>query len=1104
MKKIYLLFLLLTTFLGAKAFDVTFSVDMNGTGLSDVSINGTFNGWCGYCSPMTDANADGIWEITIPLTAGSYEYKFTATSGGSWENLAPGSSCTVTNFGFTNRSLTVSADATLPTVCWQSCVSCNLAPPSYNVTFQVDMNNVTGFTTPTVNGSFDGWCGSCHPLTDANADGVWETTLSLPAGTYEYKFAYDNWAGQETLIAGTSCTVTNSGYTNRNVTVAADATLPAVCWGSCVACSVVPPTYTVTFQVNMQNQTGFTTPEVNGTFNSWCGNCNPLTDANADGIWETTLTLQAGTYEYKFSADGWGTQEELTAGSSCTVSNNGYTNRALNLNANTTLDVVCWGLCTNCAPPTYPVTFQVDMANQTGFATPEVNGTFNGWCGNCNPMTDANADGVWETTLDLPAGTYEYKFTADAWGSQENLTAGSSCTVTNSGYTNRALTVGAAAQTLPVVCWASCTTCAAPTYDVTFKVDMQNVTGFTTPEINGTFNGWCGNCTPMTDANADGVWEVTIALLPGTYEYKFSADGWGIQENLTAGSSCTVTNFGYTNRALTVGTTSEVLSTVCWNTCSACAVGTPGCTTSTAVNYNAAATIEDESCLYATQFNVDMNCAGTAFTNVYVTGPWCGWCGADTYNIMTDANADGIYTVSVNLPAGNVEYKYMVDNWASQENLVDDMQNGGSCAPVTDYANYANRQSPTGQVKNDVYGRCSACPVLGCTSATACNYNVLATEDDGSCQFIPSIPAVVNGEVYACEFLTGGTTTYSTPAVANTTYQWIAPAGMTIVSGQGTNTITVSFGSAFITSSLKVRAVTTCGASLYKLFQVKRAAPARPTALTSTATKACPGDVVVYTATAMAGATTYNWTAPTGATVTAGQGTNIATITFNSGFTASGIVSVTASNGCGVSLSKTKSISLNTIPLRPSIITGTRTVSQNQTAVPYSVVNVAGLTYNWTIASNFGTIASGQGSNAITVNASNIIGTGYTMSVTASNGCGTSPVRAIANLKIVAGVSALELAETPSTELEKTDVVSAANMTIFPNPASDFVTLQMENIEEGTVAQITIFDLTGKQVFNMQSTSNLQILNVSQFAKGMYVIHVNTTNQNFVQKLQVK
>jgi hypothetical protein len=326
---------------------------------------------------------------------------------------------------------------------------------------------------------------------------------------------------------------------------------------------------------------------------------------------------------------------------------------------------------------------------------------------------------------------------------------------------------------------------------------------------------------------------------------------------------------------------------------------------------------------------------------------------------------------------------------------------------------------------------------------------------------------------------------------------------MTIESGQGTNSITVSFGSAFVTSNLKVRATNDCGTSAYKFFQVKRLAPATPASLTSTKGKACPGDVVTFTSATMPGATSYNWTAPSGATVTTGQGTNIATITFNSGFTAGGVVSVTASNGCGASVAKTKTIGLN-MPLTPSVITGTRTVSQNQTAVPYSVVNVAGMTYNWTVAANFGTVATGQGNNAITVNASNIIGTGYTMSVTASNSCGTSPVRAIANLKIVAGSSALELAETPASQLEKTDLASIENVSIFPNPASDFVTLQLENIEEGTVAQVRIFDLTGKQVFNMQSTSNLQTIDVSQFAKGTYVIHVNTATENFVQKLQVK
>ncbi len=66
------------------------------------------------------------------------------------------------------------------------------------------------------------------------------------------------------------------------------------------------------------------------------------------------------------------------------------------------------------------------------------------------------------------------------------------------------------------------------------------------------------------------------------------------------------------------------------------------------------------------------------------------------------------------------------------------------------------------------------------------------------------------------------------------------------------------------------------------------------------------------------------------------------------------------------------------------------------------------------------------------------------------------------------------------------------------------VTLQIANLEEGTVAQITIFDITGKQITNFQTAMNTQTIDVSSFAKGMYVINVNTSNSNFVQKLQVK
>ena len=46
----------------------------------------------------------------------------------------------------------------------------------------------------------------------------------------------------------------------------------------------------------------------------------------------------------------------------------------------------------------------------------------------------------------------------------------------------------------------------AQTYNVTFKVNMNEVADpFTTPEVNGSFNGWCGGCAPMSDPDLDGI-----------------------------------------------------------------------------------------------------------------------------------------------------------------------------------------------------------------------------------------------------------------------------------------------------------------------------------------------------------------------------------------------------------------------------------------------------------------------------------------------------------------------------------------------------------------------------------------------------------------------
>ncbi len=876
MKKIYILLLLLTSYLGAEAYNVTFSVDMtNVSGFTVANLNGTFNNWCGGCASLSDANGDNIWEITLDLAAGTYEYKFTADGWSQQENLTPGSICTLTSGAYTNRIITVTADTTVPTVCWGSCYACGVQTPNHEVTFRVDMQNVSGFTTPTVNGTFNNWCGNCTTMSDANGDNVWEATVTLPEGNYEYKFAYDGWAGQENLTAGSPCTVTNGVYTNRSLSLTSNTTLGIVCWGSCSSCSVIPGCtnanavnynpaagsdngsclFATNFNVDMNCTDPFTNVYITGPWCGWCGAeaYNIMTDANADGIYNVTVNLAAGNVEYKYMVDNWASQENLVDdvqnGGTCAPITDGanyanrqivvgtttndtygkctscggvtpdpcdiltvafddasslsswtaladatlpeasmtwdatgalrisgsntsaaigkayifqYLNNTVNYNGNTTVqlefDVKSVGALVgtalhlqtefpgtgvtntfdiqnaginentwthysytfngvtaaslfrmhfnmaagaflgaggtllidnielNCFTPvsipgctdptalnyndaateddgsctyanTYNVTFQVDMQNVTGFTTPEVNGTFNGWCGGCAPMTDANGDNIWEITIPLSAGSYEFKYAYDSWAGSEQLNPGDACTVTNFGFTNRSLNVNSDV-TLPVVCWASCSSCdqAPVTYNVTFQVDMQNVSGFTTPEVNGTFNNWCGGCFTMTDVDGDNIWVGTTQLAAGTYEFKYAYDAWAGSEQLTPGDVCTVTNGGFTNRSLVISN-DIVLPVVCWASCVDCgSVATPVDVT----------------------FKVDMQYeTGLGFTTPEINGTFNNWCGGCAP--MSDVDGDNIWEITIPLTPGTYEYKFAYDNWAGQEAMVE----GSTCTITT-------------------------------------------------------------------------------------------------------------------------------------------------------------------------------------------------------------------------------------------------------------------------------------------------------------------------------------------------------------------------------------------------------------------------------------
>jgi hypothetical protein len=266
--------------------------------------------------------------------------------------------------------------------------------------------------------------------------------------------------------------------------------------------------------------------------------------------------------------------------------------------------------------------------------------------------------------------------------------------------------------------------------------------------MTGPWWGWDPNAGPAAVDNGDDTWTFTFDPAPtADMEYLLVVDG--VQEDLVAEGtasedwSCTpITDYwSYANRQWAVGS-GNVINV--YGTCGECVSGDiPGCTDATANNYDTSATSDNGSCTYDVTLTVDMNCSGLTPGAVAATGPSDGWsCG--TY-ALSDGDGDGVWEGTFSLAAGSFEYIYCTDGWAQQETagLVAEMQNGGTCAPVTDYASYANRLITIGAITTtDTWGSCSVCDpsvISGCTDPAADNYNADATSDDGSCTYPPII-----------------------------------------------------------------------------------------------------------------------------------------------------------------------------------------------------------------------------------------------------------------------------------------------------------------------------------------------------------------------------
>ncbi|MDR1738787.1 MAG: hypothetical protein LBR66_08250 [Candidatus Symbiothrix sp.] len=271
----------------------------------------------------------------------------------------------------------------------------------------------------------------------------------------------------------------------------------------------------------------------------------------------------------------------------------------------------------------------------------------------------------------------------------------------------------------------------------------------------------------------------------------------------------------------------------------------------------------------------------------------------------------------------------------------------------------------------------------------------------------------------------GQTVTYSLSVsgdVGTAHYEWYiyryssgSSSGCSIVSGQGTNSITVA-----------VAADATIGTDWYIRVYVKNPCSSTNideyiTVLCSTTPPAAPtsgGDVIncaassttpfTLTATPPSGSTVVWYSSVTGgSSYIVGTGDNLnLTSGIGNDISRTYYAESVTSDGC-ISATRTPITATRGTPAQPGSISGPSPVCANATNLTYSVTNVPGVTYEWGLPTGWSTV-SGQGTNSITVTAGS---SGGTITVTPKNTtcsiAGTARTRGVTVIDVPAQPSAI-------------------------------------------------------------------------------------------------
>ena len=318
-----------------------------------------------------------------------------------------------------------------------------------------------------------------------------------------------------------------------------------------------------------------------------------------------------------------------------------------------------------------------------------------------------------------------------------------------------------------------------------------------------------------------------------------------------------------------------------------------------------------------------------------------------------------------------------------------------------------------------------------------------------------SPPAIgpVNGLTAICANQTG--VTYSVTNVASANYTWTVPSGATITSAPtNSNVITVNFGTT--AGSVTAIAATACG-SATSIASVNITAAGNLTVTPSMTV--CPSSTITLSA---IGGSTYTWSPA--ATLSSANGSTVsATPATTTTYSVSSI-------SCGVPVTATVEININGGAPAIGLIDGQFVICNSaKTGLTYSVVNVPGATYSWTVPAGATITSAPLNSNSITVNYGVSSGS---IIVTATTACGSAT-----------SIATMTLIPSPTiTATANTTICTGGSATLNANGGASYTwSPGGSNATSLSVTPTitTTYTLTGDNGIGCTNTSTVQVTVVS-------------------------